>query len=67
MTGFQQFHYTIHETTARAARLEQGLLVTLVLPASNVHGVQGFRRDSPADSATLPRTKGRTGVVRGAT
>ena len=48
----------------RAARLEQGFLVTLVWLASNVLVSQGFRHDSRIDFATLPRMKGPIGVVR---
>ena len=54
-----------HETTARAARLEQGFLVTLVRLASNVRGVQGFRLDILEDSATLPPRRGLRDSIRG--
>ena len=53
-----------HETTARAARLEQGNLVTLVRLVSNARVSQGFRHGILGDSATLPRLKGRRGFVR---
>ena len=54
-----------HETTARAARLEQEFLVTLMRLASNVQVFQGFRRGSLGDFATLPQMKGRRGFIRG--
>ena len=52
-----------HETTARAARLEQGFPVTLIRPDSNVQVFLGFRRDILEDFATLPRMKGQRGSV----
>ena len=54
-----------HETTARAARLEQEICVTLVRPVSNALYVQEFRPDILGDSATLPQKKGLKGFVRG--
>ena len=54
-----------HKTTARAARLEQVILVTLVLPVSNVRVVQGLLHDSLGGLATLPWMKGPKGFVRG--
>ena len=54
-----------HETTARAARLEQEFLVTLRRLVSNVPVSRGYRRGSLADSATLLRRKGQRGYVRG--
>ena len=53
-----------HETTTRAARLEQGIPVTLIRLASNVQVSQGFWRGSPEGFATLPLMKGQTGFVR---
>ena len=52
-----------HETTARAARLEQGVLVTLVKPVSNVRVFQGFRHGTREGCATLPQMKGQMGFV----
>ena len=52
-----------HETTTRAARLEQGFLVTLLRPASNVRVFQGYRHDTLEGSATPLPMKGRTGFV----
>ena len=54
-----------HETTARAARLEQGLLVTLVRLASNAQVFQGYRHGILEDSATPLLMKGWMGFVRG--
>ena len=51
--------------TARAARLEQEVLVTQVWLASSERVFQGYQRDIFEDSATLPLTKGRKGFVRG--
>ena len=52
-----------HETMARAARLEQGVLVTLVRLVSNALVFQEYRLDNLEDSATPLLTKGRTGCV----
>ena len=52
-----------HETTARAALLEQGFLVTLVRLVSNVQVCQGCQSDSLGGFATLPLKKGQKGVV----
>ena len=46
---------------ACAAQLEQGLLVTLVRPVSNVQASQGFRHDILEGFATLPLMKGLMG------
>ena len=54
-----------HETTARAARLEQGVLVTLVQLASNARVFLGYRRGTLEGSATPLQMKGRMGFVRG--
>ena len=51
--------------TARAARLEREILVTLTLPVSNALVSQGYRRDSLEGFATLPRMKGQRGFVLG--
>ena len=53
-----------HKTTARAARLEQGFLVTLVRLVSNVRVSQGSQHDSLVSFATLPRKKGQMDCVR---
>ena len=50
-----------HETTARAARLERRIRVTLVRLASNVRVSQGFPRDSLEGFATLLQKKGQMG------
>ena len=52
-----------HETTARAARLEQGFLVTLVRPVSNVQVSWGFLHNILSGFATLPQLKGQRGFV----
>ena len=50
---------------ARAARLERSGFVTLVRLASNVRASQGSQHGTLADFATLPRSKGQRGFVRG--
>ena len=55
---------TCHETTARAARLEQGFLVTLVRLVSNASAFQGYRRGILEGFATPLPMKGRKGYVR---
>ena len=45
----------------RAARLEQGFLVMLVWPVSNVRVFQGSLRDALGGFATLPQMKGQMG------
>ena len=63
---FNYEHLCCHETTARVARLERWVLVTLVqLAASNVQVSQGFRRNILEDFATLPQKKGPRRFVRG--
>ena len=56
-------HPSCHETTARAARLERGFLVTLIRLASNVRVYRVFRLGTLEDFATLPQMKGRTGYA----
>ena len=52
--------------TARAARLEQGVLVTLKMTAfSGLRGVQGSRHGAAVTVATLPLEKGPKDCVRG--
>ena len=46
---------------ARVARLERGLLVTLVQPVSNVRVFRGFLHDTLEGFATLPQMKGPKG------
>ena len=53
-----------HETTARAARLEQGFPVTLIRLVSNASVFREYQRDNPEGSATPLRMKGRKGYVR---
>ena len=52
-----------HETTARAARLEREVLVTLVRLVSNALVSQEYQLGSLEDSATLLQKKGRKGCV----
>ena len=52
-----------HETTARAARRERGVLVTLVRLVSNALVFREYRLGSLEGSATLPQRKGRKGCV----
>ena len=55
-----------HETTARAARLEQGFPVTLrMIWFSGLLDARGSRRGVAATVATLPRVKGQRGCVFG--
>ena len=49
----------------RAARLKQGILVTLVLPVSNVQVSQVPLHDTLVGFATLPLRKGPKGFARG--
>ena len=53
--------YGCHETMTRAARLEQGILVTLVLPVSNVQVSQVPLHNTLVGFATLPCLKGPMG------
>ena len=54
-----------HETTARAARLERGFLVTLVRLVSNAQVSQEYRRDILEGFATLLQMKGQRGSLDG--
>ena len=55
-----------HETTARAARLERGLLVTLKwIGFVELQDAQGFRPGVVLAVATLPRVKGLRDFVLG--
>ena len=51
--------------TARAARLERQVHVTLVRLVSNVQVSQGFRHGTLEGFATLPQMKGQRGFVHG--
>ena len=52
-----------HETTAHAARLERGSLVTLIRLVSNARVSREFRLGTLGDFATLPQMKGQTDCV----
>ena len=53
-----------HETTARAARLEQGVLVTLRwIGFSELRGERGSQLGAVSTVATLPQVKGPRGSV----
>jgi hypothetical protein len=63
MERFDSDQYACHETTTRAARLERGILVTLIQLASSERDVRGYRHGNREDFATLPPMKGPMGFV----
>ena len=55
-----------HETTARAARLEQGVPVALMwIGLVGLRGEQGSQHDAVSTVATLPRAKGQRDYAHG--
>ena len=58
-------HFLCHETTARAARLEQGFPVTLMsIEFVELQDGLGSQLDVVLVVATLPQVKGQRGCVR---